>query len=177
MTKRHKTFVSYHHDNDQYYKNRLEQLCRDQIVSRSVQIGDIDANNNTDNVRRIIREKYLRDSTVTVVLIGTNTWQRKHVDWEIGGSIRKTQYSSRSGLLGIFLPSHPDYGKSKYNKHIIPPRLSDNVDCGFAKLYDWEESALTIQGWIHDAYQRKDTINPDNSYPNFGNNRSGSAWQ
>ncbi|MFK7799874.1 MAG: TIR domain-containing protein [Aureispira sp.] len=171
MTRRHKTFVSYHHANDQDYKNRLEQLCQHQIVTRSVQMGDIDPNTSTDNIRRIIREQYLRDSTVTVVLIGRDTWKRKHVDWEIGASIRQTQYSSRSGLLGIFLPSHPDYGQSRYNKHTIPPRLADNVDCGFAKLYDWDGRATVIQDWIHEAYQRRGRINPDNSYPNFGNNR------
>lgn len=179
MTRRHKTFVSYHHANDQYYKNRLEQLCQHQIVTRSVQIGDIDPNTNTDNIRRIIREQYLRDSTVTVVLIGRDTWKRKHVDWEISSSIRQTSASSRSGLLGIFLPSHPDYKNSSYNKYTIPPRLADNVDCGFAQLYDWEERATAIQDWIHEAYKRRSSINPNNARPLFANNRpmNQKEWQ
>ena len=48
---------------------------------------------------------------MTIVLIGPCTWQRKHVDWEIGASLRKTRKNSRCGLLGILLPNHPDYKK------------------------------------------------------------------
>ena len=79
-TQRHKVFVSYHHANDQYYRNQFEQLFAnhyDIMVSKSVQIGDIDSNLGTETIRQKIRDEYLRDSTVTVVLIGTQTWQRK----------------------------------------------------------------------------------------------------
>lgn len=105
VTKKHNVFVSYHHDNDQYYRNEFEKLFvnhYDIMVSKSVQIGDIDSNLNTETIRQKIRDEYLRDSTVTVVLIGTQTWQRKHVDWEIASSIRDTKLNPRSGLLGIF---------------------------------------------------------------------------
>ena len=118
---RHKVFVSYHHDNDQEYRDLFEGLfsdIHDIIVSQSVQIGDIDQNLKTDTIRQKIRDEYLRDSTVTVVLIGAETWKRKHVDWEIGASIRQTQYSSRSGLLGILLPTYPIY--PKYYPYTIP---------------------------------------------------------
>ena len=45
MTQRHKVFVSYHHANDQDYRNYFEGLFAniyDIMVSKSVQIGDID---------------------------------------------------------------------------------------------------------------------------------------
>ena len=80
---RHKVFVSYHHANDQYYKNLFDNLFSniyDIMVSKSVQIGDIDSNLSTERIRQKIRDEYLRDSTVTVVLIGSETWKRKHVD-------------------------------------------------------------------------------------------------
>ncbi|MDW3191421.1 MAG: TIR domain-containing protein [Cytophagales bacterium] len=112
MSNRHKVFVSYHHDNDQAYRD---------MISKSVQIGDIDSNLKVETVRQKIRDEYLRDSTVTVVLIGKETWARKHVDWEIGASIRRFLYNSRSGLLGIFLPSHPDYAKDNVRGNLIPP--------------------------------------------------------
>lgn len=83
MTQRHKVFVSYHHANDQDYRNYFEGLFAniyDIMVSKSVQIGDIDPYTPTDRIRQIIRDKYLHDSTVTVVLIGCETWKRKHVD-------------------------------------------------------------------------------------------------
>ena len=107
---RHKVFVSYHHSRDQAYRNRFDYLfghISDVVVLRSVQIGDLDPSLRTETLRQKIRDEYLRDSTVTVVLVGADTWKRKHVDWEIGASIRHTQYNPRSGLLGIILPTYP----------------------------------------------------------------------
>ncbi|MBE7653971.1 TIR domain-containing protein [Tenacibaculum finnmarkense] len=178
-TQRHKVFVSYHHANDQYYKNSFEELFSrnyDIMVSKSVQIGEIDPYLKTETIRQKIRDEYLRDTSVTVVLIGTETWKRKHVDWEIAASIRSTLYNSRSGLIGIFLPSHPDFGKDKYKKNIIPPRLYDNANCGFTKLYDWNTNPQIVQGWIHEAFINRNKINPDNSYPSFSKNRTSNEW-
>lgn len=182
MTLRHKVFVSYHHANDQYYRNQFEDLFThiyDIMVSKSVQIGDIDPYTPTERIRQIIRDNYLHDSTVTVVLIGAETWKRKHVDWEIGSSIRHTTYNHRSGLLGILLPTyhHPNGDRTKYNPRTIPPRLYDNIQCGFAKIYNWSNNPYEVQGWIHEAFQRRNRITPNNSFPNFVNNRSGLEWQ
>ncbi len=179
MNNRHKVFVSYHHENDQEYRNLFEELFSDIfdiMVSKSVQVGDLDPNLKTDTIRQKIRDEYLRDSTVTVVLIGAKTWKRKHVDWEIGASIRDTEYNPRSGLIGIFLPTHPDYGRDKYNPYIIPPRLYYNVKCKFAKVYDWNTDPNPVQSWIHEAFDQRNKIIPDNSYPSFVNNRSGERW-
>ena len=106
MTKKHKVFISFY-SADMKWKEKFEELFHDStdtIVSRSVQEGDIEDELKTERVRQRIRDKYLRDSTVTIVLIGPETWQRKHVDWEIGSSLRHTEYNRRSGLIGIFLP-------------------------------------------------------------------------
>ena len=178
-TPRHKVFVSYHHANDQHYRNLFEALfvnVHDVMVSWSVQIGDIDQNIQTETIRQKIRNEYLRDSTVTVVLIGSQTWQRKHVDWEIGSSIRQTPYNPRSGLLGIILPSHPHQNRTSYDPFTIPPRLHDNVACGFAKIYNWSNDPNEVSRWIHEAFERRNTVTPDNSYISFANNRSGARW-
>ena len=181
VNNRHKVFVSYHHANDQYYRNKFESLFSMGyriMVSKSVQIGDINTYLPTETIRQQIRDQYLRDSTVTVVLIGSETWKRKHVDWEIGSSIRNTQYNSRSGLIGILLPTYPrPYNASnEYTYYTIPPRLHDNIKCDFAKIYNWSEDPVTVHSWIHDAFQRRNKINPDNSYSSFSNNRSGERW-
>lgn len=174
----HKVFVSFHHDNDEGYREKFERILLESGISiiKSVQIDDIDENLSADRIRHIIRDRYLRDSTVTVVLVGTQTWQRKHIDWEIGSSIRDTQYNSRSGLLGILLPTHPSCGNKYYYPYTIPPRLHDNVVCGFAKMYDWTTNPKSIHNWIHDAFNRRYTINPDNSRVSFGKNHSGVRW-
>jgi len=176
---RHNVFVSYHHGNDQYYREKFENLFSntyDIMVSKSVQIGDINENLPTETIRQKIRDEYLRDSTVTVVLIGSETWKRKHVDWEIGSSIRQTQYNSRSGLIGILLPSYPRSDMTKYNQFTIPPRLADNLDNGFAALYNWSDNPHKIQSWIHDAFNKRNKIIPNNFFPSFTKNRTADRW-
>jgi hypothetical protein len=182
MTKRHKVFVSFHHDNDQAYKDKFEKLFADVydiFVRRSVSMGDIDENLPTDTIRQKIRDEYLRDSTVTVVLIGAQTWQRKHVDWEIGSSLRHTEYNPRSGLLGILLPTYPLYNQNKYHPSTIPPRLADNLSDKpkpFASIHIWTENPASVQSWIHEAFLRKDTILPNNARPLFGRNWTSDRW-
>jgi len=179
MSNKHKVFVSYHHELDESYKNIFELRFGNRfgaIVPGSVKVGDIDPNLPTETIRQKIRDEYLRDTSVTVVLIGAQTWQRKHVDWEIGSSIRDTKMNPRSGLLGILLPTYPRSDESKYNHRTIPPRLHDNIECGFASIHNWSEDAETVQGWIHQAYLRKSTKQPDNSRASFGKNRTGTEW-
>jgi len=170
---KHKIFISFYHV-DEKYKIELEKLLGSEYaISRSVQPGEIDPVNNAEYIRQLIRDNNLRDSTVTVVLIGRNTWKRKYVDWEIYSSMRDTQKNQRSGVIGIILPTRDDYGENKsFNMYTIPPRLADNLDNGFVKIYDWSTNPFFYQKIIHEAYERKDKINPDLSRQMFGRNRS-----
>lgn len=59
----------------------------------------------------------MADTTVLVVLVDPKTKCRMHVDWEISSAL-STKVGD-SGLLGILLPSHPDYGKEKFNTYKI----------------------------------------------------------
>ena len=183
MNDRHRVFVSYYHNENQYYRDAFERLfsdIHDIMVSESVEIGNIDDTRlSTERIRQIIRDDYLRDSTVTVVLVGAHTWQRKFVDWEIGSSIRKTKNSSRSGLLGILLPTYlrPPDNPNNYYIHTIPPRLHDNIQCGFATIHNWSNDPYEVQQWIHHAFKRRNENPPsDNSRDSFKNNRSGERW-
>lgn len=177
---RHKVFVSYHHANDQIYRDKFEYLfsrIHNIFDSWSVQLGEIDPNLQTETVRQKIRDEYLRDSTVTVVLVGNQTWQRKHIDWEISSSIRDTIHNPRSGLLGIMLPTYRKPYFSKYDRYTIPPRLHDNIECSFAEIYDWSDDPSEVSSWIHKAFLRRNQKpDPDNSYPLFSHNRSGERW-
>ncbi len=145
---RHKVFVSYRHSpSDQPYRDAFEKFFADQhdiMISTSVQIGEIDPTLATETIRQKIRDEYLRDSTVTVVLIGQETWQRKHVDWEIASSIRDTKLNPRSGLVGILLPTYPRQDVTKYNPYTIPPRLNDNLERGFATIHNWNTDPATV---------------------------------
>ncbi len=81
---RHKVFVSYHHANDEWYKRELAEFgeAAATFIDRSVGMGDIPDDLDDQAIRRRIRDEHLRDSTVTIVLIGTGTKRRKHVEWE-----------------------------------------------------------------------------------------------
>ena len=184
MTQRHKVFVSYHHGNDQRYRDDFERRFSSNnyhiMESRSVQPGAINPNNRTEAAIQSIRDNYISDATVIVVLIGINTWRRKFVDWEIYYGLRDTAHNQRCGLLGILLPTYPinrlgccnTRTSPPYEPHTIPPRLYDNLGNGFAKIYDWTESPRSMQSWIHTAFQRRNQQpNPDLSRDLFANNR------
>lgn len=100
---KHKVFISYHHANDQSYKEGL--VNSGIFIDASVDTGDIDDSLNDQAIRQKIRDEYLRDSTVTIVLVGIETKNRKHVDWEIYSSMYDGQVNKKSGVLVINLPS------------------------------------------------------------------------
>lgn len=103
----HKVFITYHHHNDQAYKESLLQLnARHEVfVDKSIHTGDISDDLGDESIRRIIRDDYLRDSTVTILLVGSETRYRKHVDWELYSSMIDGSVNKKSGILVINLPS------------------------------------------------------------------------
>ena len=103
----HKVFISYHHRLDQWYKNRLVEIgVQSRIfIDRSVDTGNISENLSDESIRRKIRDEYLRDSTVTILLAGLETKRRKHIDWEIYSSMIDGQINKKSGILVVSLPS------------------------------------------------------------------------
>ena len=110
---------------------------------------------DTTYVMRKIREKYLQDSTVTIVLLGSCTHSRRYVDWEIKSSLRQGEYTP-NGLLGILLPSQ---GNSAH----LPERLhsnwnQDEVNC-YARYRAYPINASTLGGWIDDAFNARTSRN------------------
>ena len=102
-----KTFISYHHDNDQQFKEHLSFMAREYgcFEDGSVQVGDIDDDDrSSESIRRLIRDYYLKDSEVTLLLCGTETRDRKLVDWELKSSMIDGQVNHKSGILVINLP-------------------------------------------------------------------------
>lgn len=102
----HNVFISYHHKNDQIYKNELVKKFENKIFhDMSVDTGDIDDNLSDQSIRVKIRDEYLRDSSITIVLVGTETKYRKHIDWEIYSSMYNGIKNKQSGILVINLPT------------------------------------------------------------------------
>ena len=103
----HKVFISYYHHSDQEYKDALVKFSDKHgiFVDRSVDTGAISDDLNDERIREVIRDDYLRDSTVTMVLVGTDTKRRKHVDWEIYSSMYDGAVNKKSGIVVVNLPS------------------------------------------------------------------------
>lgn len=104
---KHKVFISYHHENDQSYKDDLVKWneSAEVFIDKSVDTGDISDALTDEEIRVKIRDEYLRDSTVTIVLVGKDTAGRKHVDWEIYSSMKDGPVNKKSGIVVILLPS------------------------------------------------------------------------
>lgn len=103
----HKVFISYHHKNDQRYKDQLVALGQRNktFINPFVQTGDVHDNLGAEHIRKIIRDTWLQDSTVTIVLVGTETNKRKYVDWEIYSSMYEGKINKKSGILVVTLPT------------------------------------------------------------------------
>ena len=172
MQTRHKVFISYYHHDDQYYKNKFQRLFARAFINKSVESGDIDADNSDEYIKRLIQENYLDDSSVLVVLVGRHTFCRKHVDWEISGALNK-KVGGYSGLLGLCLPTHANYRKERYSAEAVPPRLVDNLVTGYASLYDWTTDVSLIRRYVQRALERRVKLSSriDNTRPQFQRNR------
>ena len=150
----HKDFISYHHHNDQEYKCKLVEMASEHriFIDKSVDTDDIDDTLPDQSIRELIRDNYLRDSTVTIVLVGQETRRRKHVDWEIYSSMFDGKINKKSGILVMNLPGtsglctaprqsekevvHPDIERwirvdtrAEYEERYphMPPRIIDNL--------------------------------------------------
>ncbi|OZQ77435.1 TIR domain-containing protein [Paenibacillus odorifer] len=95
----HKTFISYHHDNDQDLKDLIiNKFGGDQFIDKSVSDGDINTNNTEETIMRTIKNDFLSDSTVTLVIVGYETAKRPFVNSEIQASLWG---DNPNGLLAV----------------------------------------------------------------------------
>lgn len=154
ITKR-KTFISYYHKDDQKYKESFKNLTDDLIVNKSVEDNDINAVASQEYIKQLIQKEYLNVTTVLVVLIGPKTKCRKHVDWEISGALNLKVGDHYSGLLGLILPNHPDFGKDSYTPSLIPERLNDNLETGYAVISDYTTDRRKLQILIEKAFKQR----------------------
>ena len=171
MAVKHRCFVSYHKDNSVAVKNFVEEFS-DVFTAKTVGVTDDDDFIDSDDreyVMRRIREKYLSNTTVTIVLIGECTKARKYIDWEIASTLRNDPVNGRSGLLGINM-------RSVGSRGLAPPRLLDNYDGedkdgSYALYRTYPSSAQVLRNAIQAAFDRRATHTPDNTRALFKYNR------
>ena len=151
-TTRHKCFISYHQEDEDEVEAFIEKFS-DVFIPKVLGVSNDDEfidSKDTDYVMRRIREKYLTDSTVTMVMIGKCTWARKYVDWEIAATLRNDSKNKRSGLLGVILPSASAGPRS-------PQRLTDNLPKaggtdGYARWIHYPSTKTRLRSYINDAF-------------------------
>ena len=152
---RRKCFVSYHVDDIDEVTAFLDTFGSE-FIPRSVGVTEEDDfvdSDDTDYIKRKIREKYLSDSTVTIVLLGKCTWARKFVDWEISSSLRNDTVNRRSGLLVLPLPS-------RNNSAHLPDRVKDNwtegdLEKSYALYKSYPTSTAGLRRDINSAFDAR----------------------
>jgi hypothetical protein len=153
---RRKCFVSYRAADADEVENFLDSHGQ-VFIARVIGVTDEDDfidSDNDDYVFDRIRDKYLRDSTVTIVLVGKCTWARRYVDWEVYSSLRQDKNNRRNGLLAITLPSAANYSGKR-----LPARVDDNVaadqSLGYARWKKYPRSSSSLRTWIEDAFEAR----------------------
>lgn len=150
-----KCFISYYHKDDKKYKEKFYNMTSDLITHKSVDEGEIDSDNSADYVKQLINQNYLDDTTVLIILIGPNTKCRKHVDWEISGALNYKVGDRYSGLLGLVLPNHPDFGRKEATFSLMPARLADNFKSEYAIIRDYTADRKKLQEYIEVAFNNR----------------------
>lgn len=165
-----KVFIS-HFREDREEADKFIDDFKDVFIPKVLGANDNDEFINSENpeyVMRRIREIYLGDSTVTIVLLGSCTHSRRYIDWEIKSSLRQGKYSP-NGLMGIVLPSQNNTAR-------LPDRFRANwskghKDC-YARYWSYPSTQQKLREWIEDAYQARETRSHliDNSLTMMGYN-------
>ena len=207
-SRRHKVFVSYYHNDDQFFKDELIKMkffdtsdykIKSIFEDYSVGNGDIDDTYMTaESIRRTIRDQYMQQATVLILLCGQNTRKRKHIDWEIHTAMYDTDINPKMGILVINLPSIRQSCRANNDREkqlispnatwvnlqtrkeleeaypYMPERLLDNFEKGVCvSVVDWssvQNNPEKLIELIDNAFQWKDINTYDHSRPLRRNN-------
>jgi hypothetical protein len=147
-----RVFFSFHHENDIW---RANQIRNANVVAGSHLAGFFDhseyekaSKTGKAGTQRMVL-KHLKDTTVTVVLIGAETANRPWVKYEIEQSIARN-----NGLLGIYIhhlkdPHQPS--TSRGAKPAVPPGV-------VFPAYNWDKDLDRFRAAIEAAGKRADAL-------------------
>ena len=154
-----------------------------------------DSNLSSEQIRRIIRDEYIKDATVLILLCGKNSKYRKHIDWEIHGAMYDSEKNRKMGIVVINLPTISnqqfvraseesekdiiDKGghwitlktREEYEKAYpyMPSRIIDNFEKQVSiSVIDWnaiENNPEKLMILINNAFNRRKNTNYDHSAP------------
>ena len=185
-------FISYKNE-DVSFKNTLKRILENQGIRYYVIEDRIDSR-DSEYVIRYIREHGIQDSTVTLFLIGENSSELEgcdvdgfeknyYIQRELQASLYNGDNNSRSGILGIVLPSMENaiFGGSHFckecglthrtvriNDKTVIREFSENYymashakECCWAEderycvLVRWSDFVDDPETWIEKAFEKR----------------------
>jgi hypothetical protein len=143
-----RVFFSFHYGRDIWRVNQVRNA--NQFVGAEIS-GYFDASlweeakrTGEAAIRRMI-DNALVGTSVTAVLIGSETAGRRYVDYEIAESIKRG-----NGVFGIRIHHLQDALGYTDPPGLIPSRLV----AGGYPVYDWRGRPEDLNSWVEAAYQR-----------------------
>lgn len=170
---KHKVFISFKYE-DVKYVEILRSLNENLRIFEdfSAHDGEINDLNLTDEqVRKIIRDDFVKQSSVTIVLVGNDMRESKFVDWELHASMSDYDNYPSTGILVIQLPTSPkknivnqsgiiksmfpnwDWHPMSTDKDVLdkkyfylPKRIVDNLNKSevFIDVINWDDLGLSL---------------------------------
>lgn len=147
LSVKRKVFISYHHERDQFWFNHFSNIfSEDYEVFQDQSLDDEVDSEDLEYVNRVIREDYIKGSSITIVLCGSETWKRRFIDWELYSTLHHEH-----ALLGILIPGTPPAPNGKY---LVPDRLHENIESGYAVWSTWPGSPAELKALIEGALSK-----------------------
>lgn len=146
MAKR-KVFTSFHHHGDQkVVDDFIEEFSEELEVFTDSSIQRAADSKDVDYLAQVCRDN-IKNTSVTIVMVGKQTGGRKFVDWEILNTLTREH-----GLVGIKVPGLSD------DEAWLPARLEDNIKSGFSKWYVYPSSGEALKKIIDEAYEAEKSL-------------------
>lgn len=142
-----RVFFSFHYQRDIW---RVNVVRNSGVVIGSAAAGFVDASlweeakkKGDAEIKKLIDEG-LKNTSVTVVLIGAKSAGRKYINYEIEKSIERG-----NGILGIHIHNIKNQNGETDDKGAVPQKL---IDGGY-KVYNWPFDNEKFAKWVEEAYQ------------------------
>lgn len=141
------------------FGSAAELMIDDQPVDRSARVDEV-------------RASHVKDALVTLVLNGRVTHASADVDRKLLAALTPAPDGWPNGLLGCTL----DRSAQKFD---LPPRLSRNVESGYARFYRLPLDVAELTRWLTDASrartERRDLVEPG-AEPMMDNREPAPTW-
>ena len=154
-----RVYFAFHFENDIWRVNQIRNL---NVVLGTDLAGFFDHSEyeeakkkGEEEIKRLIRAK-LTNTTVTVVLIGTETANRPYVKYEIAQSIAR-----KNGLLGVYIHHLKDQA-GQTSQRGPKPTVPSGIEF---PTYDWDGDVKRFAREIEAAGKRSDALRETDSQP------------